>query len=80
MDPNQMWEVIDLVIRENVKENEAIKSCGCDTVQLTYSMILNNSLYQCGRMLCKKTCQQMTVPTLRVFMKEVIGSMRSEVV
>ncbi len=78
MDSNKMLEIIDLVIKENIKENEAIKSCGTYTVQLTYSAVIENSLHQSACSLDVSTILRMSIPTLRLFIKEVIESMRSE--
>jgi hypothetical protein len=78
MDENQMWEVIDLVITENVKEHEAIKSFGATSIQLTYSGIKKNSLHQTQVVLDRSTVRLMSIPTLRMFIVEVINQMRSE--
>jgi hypothetical protein len=85
MDENQMWEVIGLVIKDYVKENEAIRSGSGipGAVLLTYSVIVKNSLdentlCQCHKTLDEGTLRLMTVPTLRIFMKEVIYELRSD--
>jgi hypothetical protein len=78
MDPNKMWEIIELVIKENVKENEAIKSFGSGEVIFEYFAISNNTLLKCRRQVDKYTLCYMSVPTLRIFIKEMISLLRNE--
>jgi hypothetical protein len=78
LDANKLWEIIDLVISEEVKENEAIKSFGDCSVQLTYSRISNNSLSQSNVILDRRTLCLMSIPTLRVVIKEVIEYLRCQ--
>jgi hypothetical protein len=78
MDKNQMWEVIDLVIKENIKSNEAITSGTtptCDVI-ITYDSIDDNILHKSAHVLGVYTLRLMSVPTLRMFIKEVIETLR----
>lgn len=78
LDKNQMWEIVDLVIRENTRENEAIKSFGDVCLQIDYASIVNNTLIENRKVLDFATLRLMTIPTLRVFIKEIIEILRSD--
>jgi hypothetical protein len=78
LDENKLWEIIDLVVSENVQPNEAIKTYGTSCCQLSYAAIVENKLLQHEINLDKKTLQLMTIPTLRLFIVEVITHLRTE--
>ena len=75
---NQVWEVIDLVIKENIKPNEAIKNFGAHgDFTILYSAILENKLVESrydGHAFDLFT--RISVPTLRDTIKELINDLR----
>ena len=77
-DKNQMWEIIDSVIAENVENNESIKTCGDCSIDIAYSKIESNNLMQSRIHLDRKTVAYMTIPTLRIFIKEIINVLRRD--
>lgn len=78
MDTEKMWEVIDLVIHENVDSNEALSSCGGTSVKLTYFSIRDNVLLRSVKYLESATLCLMSIPALRLFIKEVIDTMKCD--
>jgi hypothetical protein len=76
LDENKMWEIIDLVISEEVKENEAIKSMPWGGVQLKYSAIISNKLVRSSVMVDTSTLRLMQIPLLRSFIKGIIEELR----
>lgn len=73
---NQMWEVIDLVISEEQKENEAIASCGHGEVVITYAGITDHKLHTAKATMSIWLLCTVSVPTLRLIIKEVINHLR----
>lgn len=76
-DVNQMWEVIDSVISEEQKENEAIQSFGNSEVYITYAGITDHKLHQGKATISIWLLKTISVPTLRLVIKEVINHLRA---
>jgi len=77
MEQSQMWEVIDLVIKEEQQENEAIAAMGSDEVIITYAGITDHRLHEGKITMNMFLLRVISVPTLRDVIKEVIGYLRS---
>jgi hypothetical protein len=78
MDANKMWEIVELVIKENIGEHEAVKCFGHGEVIIDYIEIRDHKPFTNRKALDKATLYLMSVPTLRMFIKEVIGMLRFE--
>jgi hypothetical protein len=77
---DNLWEIIDKVIDENIADGEEIKSYGGGdgSVQMSYSVVRDHKLLQSHQRLGAETLRKMSVPTLRMFIKEIIGSLRGD--
>lgn len=75
-DLNQMWEVIDLVISQEQKENEAIHTMGHGEVVITYAGITDHTLHTAKATMSIWLLCTVSVPTLRLIIKEVIDHLR----
>ena len=75
----KIWEIIDLVVQENIKENEEIKTMGpTGTVRFTYARIRDHALFQTAFETRDNIFQVVTTPTLRIMVKEIIEHMREK--
>lgn len=77
-DENTVWEIIDLVIKEEIKENESIKSMGgSGIIQIKYSKIQDHELYYHSIQTDMGTAKTVSIPTLRLIIKELILHLRN---
>jgi hypothetical protein len=75
----KVWEIIDLVVQENIKEDEEIKTMGpTGTVRFTYARIRDHILFQTAFETRDSVFQVVTTPTLRIMVREIIEYMRGQ--
>lgn len=74
-----MWEIIDSVIDENIKENEAIESMKMlDKIVIKYARISDHKLYSSKIEIENRLMRVVTIPTLRLIIVEVINHLREK--
>ena len=81
IDENKMWELIDLVICDEVQANEAITSAKLDTrnVYIRYNVITKDHTIRTANsvLITALFLQTISIPTLRLIIKELIQICRS---
>jgi hypothetical protein len=78
IDENNMWEIIDNVIAENIKENEYIESMLLDNIIIKYARISDHKLFQSQIKLDMWLMRIVSVPTLRTIILEMIQYLRAK--
>jgi len=77
---NEVWRILEEVINENIRENEAIKTMGgtFSGIGIKYAKIENHSLYRAECTLSMSTAKAVHESTLRAMVKDLIQSLRAQ--